>query len=842
MFQRCFSDGEYKQALGIAIESRRLDKVEESILNSGQVSKMLAYCLDIAMNVITTRDFRQSLLRTLVKLYGSAADPDYFGVTQCLTFLNDYKSVAGILRNLIAQGNDQLLVAYQLAFDLQDRAPQSFIAEVRSLLPQPKEATERKMDMEDVDEDSADKAGSDDSDLNEKLRNLHSILSGQVSISLYVDFLYRHNNTDMTILKNIKGSFERNSILHSATVTANAYMHAGTTVDQFLRDNLDWLGKALNWSKFSATASLGVIHKGQIKDSLNILKQYLPANTTPTQTGSRNQSGGSVYSEGGALFALGIIHSNHGDNMTDYLFNMVQKDKANPVLQHGACLGLGLSAMATGREDLYEALTRILYNDNAVSGEAAAIAIGLIMVGTAHERAVEEMKAYARETSHEKIIRGLAIGLALSVYGREEEADPLINELMSDKDPILRFGAMYSLGMAYCGTSNNSAIRKLLQVAVSDVSDDVRRAAVINLGFLLFKTPKQCPRLVSLLAESYNPHVRYGVAMAIGISCAGTGMLEAIDILESLASDSVDFVRQGALISLALVLMQFNENAVSKPNQKTPVIGQKVRDTRKKFESVWGGREEIMTKMGAILASGIIDAGGRNVTVLLHKNGHNKMRNIVGLMLFTQYWFWYPYLHFLSLSFEPTAIIGLNSSLKMPKWQFKSNARPSLFSYPAPVKLPEKQTVKTAPTAELSLTAKAKAREARKKKRNANEPFTPASALTATPTPSFPHPADQSKDFTEEEKKPEDKKEEEPLLQVLENPSRVTPQQIRYLSFDTDQAKYLPIKFEHHGLELGIVLLKHLKSDEKEEFVEMKNTTSEDNLPEPEAPAPFEWP
>lgn len=41
---------------------------------------------------------------------------------------------------------------------------------------------------------------------------------------------------------------------HSATVFSNSLMHCGTTVDAFLRDNLDWLKKATNWAKFSATA------------------------------------------------------------------------------------------------------------------------------------------------------------------------------------------------------------------------------------------------------------------------------------------------------------------------------------------------------------------------------------------------------------------------------------------------------------------------------------------------------------------------------------------------------------------------------------------------------------
>ena len=73
-----------------------------------------------------------------------------------------------------------------------------------------------------------------------------------------------------------------------------------------------------------------------------------------------------------------------------------------------------------------------------------------------------------------------------------------------------RYGGIYAIGMAYRGTANNAAIQKLLHFAVGDVSDDVRRAAVLALGFVLMNVPEQCPRIVSLLSESYNPHVRYG--------------------------------------------------------------------------------------------------------------------------------------------------------------------------------------------------------------------------------------------------------------------------------------------------------------------------------------------
>lgn len=87
--------------------------------------------------------------------------------------------------------------------------------------------------------------------------------------------------------------------------------------------------------------------------------------------------------------------------------------------------------------------------------------------------------------------RGLALGIALTVYGREEEADTLIEQMTRDQDPILRYGGMYVLALAYRGTANNKAIRQLLHFAVSDVSDDVRRTAVLALGFVLYSDPEQ---------------------------------------------------------------------------------------------------------------------------------------------------------------------------------------------------------------------------------------------------------------------------------------------------------------------------------------------------------------
>ena len=104
-----------------------------------------------------------------------------------------------------------------------------------------------------------------DTPVGKTYETLLSVLSGSWPVRLNLEFLYWHDATDLQILRNIKGAFNaRSSMCHSALVMANAFMHAGTTVDTFLRDNLEWLKTATNWAMFGATASLGVIHRGHL--------------------------------------------------------------------------------------------------------------------------------------------------------------------------------------------------------------------------------------------------------------------------------------------------------------------------------------------------------------------------------------------------------------------------------------------------------------------------------------------------------------------------------------------------------------------------------------------------
>lgn len=63
------------------------------------------------------------------------------------------------------------------------------------------------------------------------------------------------------------------------------------------------------------------------------------------------------------------------------------------MVRHGGCLGLGLAAMGSHRQDVYDQLKFNLYQDDAVTGEAAGIAMGMVMLGSKSTSAIEDMVA-----------------------------------------------------------------------------------------------------------------------------------------------------------------------------------------------------------------------------------------------------------------------------------------------------------------------------------------------------------------------------------------------------------------------------------------------------------------
>lgn len=768
-----------KELIGFTIRARRVDLLTDILTRdmSQGSAELLSYTLTTALTYVGDIELRRSIIGTLVQLYSKDLKSiDHNALLHCLVFLGDHARMGEVLSDLVEKKS--LVLVNQLCFDLFSYAPQDFLLQIESRIAE------------------SQRSGSVDPTVAQRML---SILRGQVTCANITKFLYSRCRSDIHVLNQVKRSLDpKNTITHNATVLTNALMYAGTTIDGFLRDNLNWLDRASHWAKFTVAASIGVIHRGHFDKAMHILSPYLPKSSVGEQP----------YSEAGSLMALGLIYSPCGAHVNDeavkYLMDAIKKYAASEQMVHGGSLGLGLSAMCLNDDAIFDQLFSSVTNSSAVGGEGAALAIGMVKLGTADAAKIEMLKRHAAEYDQkEKTIRGLSMAIGLMMMGREGDADVLIKELSSHQDHWLRLGACFTIALAYAGTGNTKALEMLMNIAVRDTSDDVRRNAVTMIGIVSFKSPQQCNEITKALRDSYNPHIRYGVAMALGIAAGGTGDSDIIEALWQLKDDVIDFVRQGAYVALAMVMMQLSEVENPKVRELRQILPKKIGDRK----------EDVCTKFGCILALGLLDAGGRNSTMSLHLNGHTVTKAVVGAFIFSQYWYWYPYVLFISLTFQPTCIIALNDDLNLVKFDVISDAPPTRFAPPKSVATERKET-KGAGTAKAVLSTQRKELD-RLRRRGTSESLTDSTKQLV--------PKDDAAEAPP------------PAFETLSNPIRITKRQLSVIRIPAD-SRFKPLR---QGV-LGICMVIDTDPTAGDvHLVEEIDPMQKDEVPPPE---PFPWP
>lgn len=845
---RSISNSNYLNAMGIAIESRRPDLLRRILDNNKDSSDSLISLLNQCLGPIRHLDssrFKNECYKILIEMIETV---DHFKTNQllqiycqCLCYTEDKDKLSDILLSLIEK-EETVALSYYIGFLIRDNEISAIslkiIGDINNKIAEIGESADGEKGNDDVDMSGGNADG--DESRSEKarvattkyLRNLKYVLSGEASIDLYLQFLHLNNQPDLGILDYIKNNNDqRSTIVHTALVMAHGLMQSGTTCDLFLRNNLEWLGKATHWSRFSTAASLGVVHMGHIRESLKVLSTCLPASSNGSSSSSGSQSSGSgggsalggQYSEGGSFYALGLIHANHADEgKKAYLLEQLRNPQRNEVLQHGACLGLGVMYMGTYNDDLYEELKNVLYMDNAVAGEAAAYALGMLMFGSGSSKAVNTLLSYAKDTQHEKIIRACSVSLGLVMYGKQEEANELFLQLNNDNEHFIRCGAIYILGLAYCGTGSEFALEKLLSSCVNELSDDNKRAAVFSLGLVMCRNVQQIPQIFNLLCDSYNPHVRYAAALTLGIICCGTGSNKLITTLDVLTNDSVDFVRQAAYIGLGMLITQQNEQQC----EKLVSVRQKL------IKASTDKHEHITTRFGAILGIGLADAGGRNVVAsLFSRTGEIRSKAVIGFTLFYQFWYWFPLVHCVSLTFYPTCLIGIDKELRMPKsfkMMCKSNGK---YDYPKPFSLTKNEDKKVVVTAVLSTASKKKSKKSGSSslKQDCQEMDVDKDDMQAVNKQAVQDQATSAESKSDEEKVKDEENKPSPASDagggdnehtLLSNPFRVVCDQEKFLEFVPD-SRFTPI-IEYQN-KVGFILLKDNRPSEDEEYILVNN-------------------
>lgn len=735
----------YVECLCLAIETSCKTFVKTTLQEK---PSLVTKAITLTMDTVKDSKYRQDLLKSFVEF--AAKYCDKFQLSQLYHALREPKFVSDLLVTLrTSPKSDNWLLAYQIAFELAENASQKFRSDVIEELKQRQNF---------------------DQDCKETMEN---ILTRKTLLDLYLQFLFKNNKTDIHIIVALKETLDNTKMLvHSSVITAYCFMFAGTGDDNFYRNNTNWFSNGRKWSQFMTIAGVGAIHIGHLKAALQVLQPFLQK-TTP------------AYAFGGGLYALGLIYANYSWDeraLKTVLSALKIPGPSSFVVRHGGCLALGLIAMGSQKKEYYTKAREILDDDFPEAGEAAGYAIGMIMLGCGACKELEELYEFANHSQHEKVTRGISMALALMMYGKEEMSETLVQSLQISPTPLLRESAAWVTALAFVGTASNVALQRLLHLAVSDVNPDVRRAAVIGVGFVLSRSPKEVPSMVNLLAKSYHPHVRSGAALALGIACAGTGMTEAIDILEPLLEDLEDFVKQSAMIAMAMVLQQQSDASV--PYAKK---------FRAYLRKLIGKKRNDLQVFGLCLAYGILNAGGRNVVISCNSlRGENSVLATVALALFCNYFYWQPLALMLPLSFHPTAVIGLDKDLNTPDWQIMSKGNKKLYANP-PSFESEKEVMTLGKMATLSV----------------NKGVTAAGIAAARAAAQ----ADEKAELENERKKEEEEQNEEEHFEILKNPSRVTLNQLEGINL-TFCKKYRPITGEVFH---GFVMLKEIHEEEEEE-------------------------
>lgn len=104
MFKRCFDDGEYTQAIGIALESLRIDVLEHALKGK----YLFDYVIDLAVQYVHPISFRNEVLKLCVRLLKEREvmeSGDYISICRCLVLLDDALEAAEILKTLAASSD-----------------------------------------------------------------------------------------------------------------------------------------------------------------------------------------------------------------------------------------------------------------------------------------------------------------------------------------------------------------------------------------------------------------------------------------------------------------------------------------------------------------------------------------------------------------------------------------------------------------------------------------------------------------------------------------------------------------------------------------------------------------
>ncbi|KAH7481928.1 hypothetical protein PRIC1_009605 [Phytophthora ramorum] len=351
-----------------------------------------------------------------------------------------------------------------------------------------------------------------------------------------------------------------------ASTFVNALVNAGYGTDKLMTpEGNTWLYKNKKHGMMSAAASLGMIMLWNVEEGITQIDKYLYS--------------GDEYVKAGAILGVGVVSAGIRNDCDPALALLSEHiDSGNCSIRCASCLGLGIAYAGSAREDVSELLIPVVSHadENADIQEVsyAALALGMVEVGTCDEEAGSVLMQRLMESSDAELdsscARFLALGLGLLYLGRQERVEAMLEAAKTIEHKISKYLAITLETCAYAGSGNVLKVQQLLRTCAEHIEDPIeaQHQSVAVLGIALITMgenigSEMAMRSFDHLLQYGEVAVRRAVPLAFALLSVSNPEYALIDTLSRLTHDVDSGVAQNAILALGLVAAGTNNSRVA---------------------------------------------------------------------------------------------------------------------------------------------------------------------------------------------------------------------------------------------------------------------------------------
>lgn len=348
-----------------------------------------------------------------------------------------------------------------------------------------------------------------------------------------------------------------------AAAYVNAFVNAGFGHDKMMltgNDKDSWVWKTKDEGMLATVASLGTLLVWDVDSGLDQIDKYTYVEDENVQAG--------------AYLAIGVMTSGVRFESEPALALLADNDKLNhknPHIRTSCLMGIGVAYAGSNNENLLELVMPIL-NDSSNSMQItamAALACGLIFVGTAHPEVTEAIITTLLDDerkSHltDKWTRFLALGLGLLYFGRQEDVDVILETLKAVEHPMAKPTAILAEICAWAGTGAVLKIQELLHICNEHLEeseekkgDELLQAfAVLGIGLIAMGEDvgqEMVLRQFGHLMHYGEANIRRAVPLAMGLVSPSNPQMKVYDTLSRYSHDNDNEVAINAIFAMGLL-------------------------------------------------------------------------------------------------------------------------------------------------------------------------------------------------------------------------------------------------------------------------------------------------